>query len=61
MPPIVLGATSIDRTNVVFGDFHIFKIWDLEHQSALLIGMDVLGTVEQLIIDFQRGEVYVRT
>ncbi len=59
IPPVVMGNTTISDMDLVFGDFHIFKAWDLEGQPAMLIGMDVLGGVQQLIIDFYRREVYV--
>jgi predicted aspartyl protease len=61
VPPIVLGTASVSQVHVVFGDFHIFKLWDLENRPTILIGMDVLGTVQQLIIDYRRREVYVRS
>jgi predicted aspartyl protease len=61
VPAVRLGDATIGDMNLVFGDFHIFKAWDLEGRPAMLIGMDVLGTVKQLVIDFERGEVYVRS
>ena len=59
IPPVVLGSATISDMDLVFGDFHIFKAWDLQTQPAMLIGMDVLGGVQKLIIDFHRREVYV--
>jgi predicted aspartyl protease len=59
IPPVVMGGATISDMDLVFGDFHIFKAWDMEGRPAMLIGMDVLGAVEQLIIDFYRREVYV--
>jgi predicted aspartyl protease len=60
IPTITLGGATINQVNIVFGDFHIFKVWDLDDQPTILLGMDVLGTVRQLIIDYRRREVYVR-
>ncbi len=59
IPPVTLGDVTISDMDMVFGDFHIFKAWDLDGAPAMLIGMDVLGTVQQLVIDFSRREVYV--
>jgi hypothetical protein len=59
IPPVVLGSATISDMDLVVGDFHIFKAWDLQTQPAMLIGMDVLGGVQKLIIDFYRREVYV--
>jgi len=59
IPPVTLGDVTVSDMDLVFGDFHIFKAWDLDGSPAMLIGMDVLGTVQQLVIDFYRREVYV--
>ncbi len=59
VPPITLGAATISHVDLVFGDFHIFKVWDLDSAPAMLIGMDVLGTVSELVIDYRLREVYV--
>lgn len=59
IPPVILGDATISQVNLVFGDFHIFKVWDVEDKPTMLIGMDVLGTVSRLIIDYRRREVYV--
>jgi predicted aspartyl protease len=61
IPPVTLGAATISQIDLVFGNFHIFDIWDLNEGPAMLIGMDVLGTARQLIIDFGRAEVYVES
>lgn len=61
VPPVMLGNATIGDMDLVFGDFHIFKAWGLDGRPAMLIGMDVLGTVKQLVIDFKRREVYVRS
>ncbi len=58
-PPIEIGPANISDVSVVYGDFHIFKVWDLEKRPAMLIGMDVLGTVDALVIDFRRRELYL--
>ena len=59
VPDIKIGTATISQMNLVFGDFHIFKVWDLAEEPAMLIGMDVLGTVSELIIDFKLRTVYV--
>ncbi len=60
-PPMVLGDLKVSEVGVVYGDFHIFKVWDLEARPAVLLGMDVLGTVSALVIDYRRRELYLRT
>lgn len=57
-PPIKLGAATITGTEITYGDFHIFRLWNLDKRPAALIGMDVLGTVGALIIDFRERDIY---
>jgi predicted aspartyl protease len=58
-PPIKIGAAVIKGTEVVYGDFHIFKVWDLESRPAALIGMDVLGTVSAIVLDYSSRELFL--
>ena len=59
VPPIVIDTLRINDVAVVFGEFHIFNVWRMQDQPAMIIGMDVLGTVASLAIDFKTQEVYV--
>jgi predicted aspartyl protease len=58
-PPIKLGTAVVKGTEVTFGDFHIFKVWNLDSRPAALIGMDVLGTVGAMVLDYSRRELYL--
>lgn len=58
-PPIALDSLHINDVKIVYGDFHIFKVWDMQSAPAMIIGMDVLGTVPALGIDFEKQDVYV--
>jgi predicted aspartyl protease len=58
-PTIAVGDLRITDVAVVYGDFHIFKIWDMRSKPAMILGMDVLGTVASLNIDFKNQNVYV--
>ncbi len=57
-PTIDLGTVRIGNVTIVYGNFHIFEVWGMQSTPALIIGMDVLGTVRGLGIDFQRAEIY---
>ena len=59
VPPIVVDSLRITDVAVVFGDFHIFGVWGMQDQPAIIIGMDILGTVASLSIDFKNQDVYV--
>jgi predicted aspartyl protease len=54
---VELGAVEVNTMEIAFGQFHIFDTWNLEHEPAMLIGMDVLGTLSRLSIDYRRREV----
>lgn len=58
-PQLTLGPATISRLSVVYGDFNIFKVWHLQSKPAIIVGMDVLGTVDSLIIDFAQARVYL--
>lgn len=58
-PTIVIDALRINDVAIVFGEFHIFNVWRMQDQPAMILGMDVLGTVASLSIDFKNQDVYV--
>ena len=60
MPPIMLGDVLVRNVHITFVDLHIFQHWKLTDEPALLIGMDVLGVLDTLIIDYRRRELQIR-
>jgi hypothetical protein len=59
VPRMVVGELHVRNITAYVGDFHIFQIWDLIDEPALLIGMDVLSQARGLAIDYERGIVYL--
>jgi Aspartyl protease len=59
-PPIEFGPIEIHTQRMTFADAHIFQVWRLMHEPALLVGMDALGTLDTLIIDYRRHELQLR-
>jgi predicted aspartyl protease len=59
-PAIRLGEVTVSGVDIIYGDFPIFKAWDLDQRPAMLIGMDILGVADTLVIDFSRMQVRVR-
>lgn len=47
----------LDRLAVLMGDFHIFRLLGLQDTPAMLMGVDVLGVFERVVIDLKRGEI----
>jgi predicted aspartyl protease len=61
VPTIVAGDLLVRNANILFSDLYIFDHWGLASRPALLIGMDVIGVLDALIIDYRRSELHVRT
>jgi len=59
-PDIGIGGITIHDPGVTFGDLYIFKQWRLLNEPAILIGMDTLGLLDTLIIDYRRHELQLR-
>jgi predicted aspartyl protease len=58
--PIHLGDMQIRDAHVTFGELHIFRLWNLTERPALLVGMDILGLVDTLVIDYRRREMHIK-
>jgi predicted aspartyl protease len=52
-----IGDMTLSNLEVIFADFHVFKLWGLDREPAMLVGMDMLGVLERLVIDYRRNEV----
>jgi predicted aspartyl protease len=60
VPGIVVGGLIVRNSEVMFSDLHIFEHWHLASRPALIIGMDVLGTLDTLVIDYRRNELQLK-
>ena len=60
-PAIELGTIHMLDPGVTFADLYIFKQWKLTREPAILIGMDALGVLDTLIIDYREHELQLRT
>jgi hypothetical protein len=61
IPSIVAGDLLVRRAEIRFTDLHIFEHWGLLEQPALLVGMDLLGSLDTLVIDYRLKQLHVRT
>jgi hypothetical protein len=59
-PPISLGGAAIRNAAITFGEMYIFEHWRIRDEPALLLGMDVLGLVDVLVIDYRRHELQIQ-
>lgn len=60
VPVMGFGGISFRRVPVLVGDFHTFRLWGLEDQPAILLGVDVLGLFNRVTIDLRRSELIVQ-
>jgi hypothetical protein len=60
-PAIAMGPVQIHDYGVTFADVYIFRHWRYTNEPAIMIGMDALGTLDTLIIDYRRKELQIRT
>jgi len=60
-PAIAVGGARLTNLTVTFSDLHVFKIWSLLDEPALLIGMDLLGTMQHFVVDYRRREFHFKT
>ena len=59
VPVVRVGTLQSPHPMLIFGDFYVFKLWRLEAEPAIVIGMDMLSSVDKLLIDYQKCEVQV--
>lgn len=60
IPTLHIGSIEVRGLHLTFGDMFIFNHWKLTREPALLIGMDVIGTVDALVIDYRKRELQIR-
>jgi predicted aspartyl protease len=59
-PTLRLGSLLVRNPPMTFADFEIFKHWNMTAEPAMLVGMDVLGLLDTMIIDYRLKEMQVR-
>ena len=60
LPEFKLGQLRLRRLPVVFSDLHVFRMWNMTEQPAILLGVDVLSQFASVCLDFGRSEVWFR-
>ena len=59
-PPIEFGPIVIRTQHMTFVDSHIFQYWKLTREPTVSIGMDALGLLDTLVIDFRLHELQLQ-
>jgi len=60
IPVLHIGSIDVTGLRLTFGDMHIFDQWKLTHEPTLLIGMDIIGSFDALVVDYSRRELHIR-
>jgi hypothetical protein len=58
-PDIDFGKMQVKGANITFGDMYLFQHWKLTDVPALTLGMDLLGSFEVMVIDYERHELQI--
>jgi len=61
MPRIYLQSIEVRGAALNFGDVYIFQHWRMTSEPSIILGMDVLGVMDQIIIDYRTHELHIRT
>lgn len=56
MPELTLGPVTLRHVPIIYADLHTFRMYKLETEPAILLGMDTLRSFQKVGIDFARRE-----
>lgn len=57
LPFLRLGGLHLGNVPIIHADTHVFNIWKLTDQPALVLGMDLLTQFDLVALDFGRSAV----
>jgi hypothetical protein len=60
-PDIDFGEMQVKGAHITFGDMYLFQHWKLTSEPCLTLGMDLLGSFDVLVIDYNRHELQIRS
>ena len=58
-PQIEIGGLTINGVHIIFGDMYLFQHWHMTDKPVLLLGMDLLGSFDVLIVDYRMRELQI--
>jgi hypothetical protein len=59
-PDIDFGRMQVKGAHITFGDMYLFQHWQLTDEPTVMLGMDLLGSFDALVIDYNRHELQIR-
>lgn len=57
LPVFRLGQLQLIDMRLVYADLHPFKLWNLDRQPSLQLGIEIMRFFDRVSLDFGRGEV----
>jgi hypothetical protein len=61
VPALTLGPISVQAPFITVSDLDIFQRWHMTSEPTMLIGIDILGLLDSMVIDYRRMELQIRT
>jgi hypothetical protein len=61
IPPVTLGPVTIQAAYITVSNLAIFERWHMTQEPVMLVGIDTLGLLDILVIDYRRMELQIRT
>ena len=59
-PPIVLGDLQMRDVQVTIGDMYIFEHWHMTAEPTIMIGMDLIGLLDTVVIDYRLRQLQIK-
>lgn len=60
IPTMNIGSIEVRGLRLTFGDMFIFERWGLTREPVLLVGMDVIGSFDAMVIDYPKRQLQIR-
>jgi predicted aspartyl protease len=60
IPTMNIGSIEVRGLRLMFGDMFIFERWGLTREPVLLVGMDVIGSFDAMVIDYPKRQLQIR-
>lgn len=57
LPRLEFAGVGLQNVPVLAGDYHVFDVWGVRDQPAMLMGVDILGLFHRVSIDMRRAEL----
>lgn len=57
VPFIRLGGLLLGNVPIVFAKVHVFELWNMDREPALILGMDLLRQFDAVTMDYGRARV----